>query len=81
MVSLCVNIKLDPVARTGYHNADLCYGKFSVKYAFGVLSNLISDKLGKSINPDIHDLHIVYIVVINIRLDIKVLIYTNLLSR
>lgn len=81
MVSLCVSIKLDPAAMTGYHNADLCYEDFPVKYSFGVLSNLISDKLGKSINPDIHDLHIVYIVVINIRTDIKVLIYTNFLSR
>lgn len=81
MVSLHVNIQLDPVARTGYHNADLCYEDFSLKYSFGVLSNLISDKPGKSINPDIHDLHIVYVVLINIRSNIKALIYTNFLSR
>lgn len=81
MLPLCANIKLDPVARTGYHNADLCYEDFWLKYYFGLLSNLISDKTRKSINPDIHDLHTVYIVLINIRSDIIVLIYTNFLSR
>lgn len=54
--------------------------KIFTKMFFRVLSNLISDKLGKSINPVLHCLHVVYIVLIHIRSNIKVLIYTNFLS-
>lgn len=79
-MSFCVNVQLYPIPRTEFQCEDKLW-RPSLKYAFIVLTNINSEKLRKAINPHLHSLNIVYIVLIHIRSNIKLLIYTNIFKQ